>query len=138
MCGCKGKCGCNITSTTKGEKGDASPVASLGYKSYIALLTQTSTNAPTAIVLQNTLGVTVTYGYTATGVYSIELGTAYASGKVGIFISPFGNSNNYALSSTIGFQYDGTTGYILRTFDSTGALSDKGLGNTMIEIRVYP
>ena len=138
MCKCSGQCGCNITSTTKGEKGDASTVASLGYKVYTALLTQTGTTAPVAIVLQNTLGVTVTYGYTATGVYSIELGTAYASGKVGIFISPFGNSNNYALSSTIGFQYDGTTGYILRTFDSTGALSDKGLGNTMIEIRVYP
>lgn len=114
-----------------GIKGEGS------YKVYTALLTQSGTDAPVAIVLQNTLGVTVTYGYTATGVYSIELGTAYASGKVGIFISPFGNSNNYALSSTIGFQYDGTTGYILRTFDSTGALSDKGLGNTMIEIRVY-
>lgn len=138
MCGCKGKCGCNIISTTKGEKGDASPVASLGYKVYVALLSQSGSTAPTAIVLQNTLGVTVTYGYTATGVYPMELSTAYASNKVGILISPIGNSNNYALSSTIGIQYDGTTGYILRTFDSTGALSDKGLGNTMIEIRVYP
>ena len=107
------------------------------YKVYTALLTQSGTNAPVDIVLQNTLGVTVTYGYTSTGTYSLELSTAYVYDKVGIFISPVGNSNDYSVSSTIGIQYNGTTGYVLRTFDNTGTLSNKGLGKTMIEIRVY-
>ena len=70
MCGCKVKCGCNIISTTKGEKGDASPVASLGYKVYTALLTQAGTSAPTAIILNNTIG-TLVFGYSGVGLYTI-------------------------------------------------------------------
>jgi len=37
MCGCKNKCNCNITSTTKGEKGDANSASNLGYKQLLAL-----------------------------------------------------------------------------------------------------
>lgn len=61
MCKCSGKCDCNITSTTKGEKGDASPEATLGYKVFTALLSQSGTSAPTLIVYANTLGTSFTY-----------------------------------------------------------------------------
>lgn len=40
------------------------------YKVYTALLTQTGTDAPTATVLENTLG-NITFAYDAVGVYSI-------------------------------------------------------------------
>lgn len=107
------------------------------YKVYTALLSQSGQNAPAEIILQNTLGGNVIYEFTSDGIYSIELGDLYITDKVGIFISPTGNSNNYNVSSSISIQYNGSTGYVLRTFDNTGALSNKGLGKTMIEIRIY-
>jgi hypothetical protein len=42
----------------------------LGYRSYIALLTQVETDPPTAIVLENTLGE-ISYGYEGAGVYNV-------------------------------------------------------------------
>lgn len=47
----------------------ASCSAGRPYKVYTALLTQNNTDAPTATVLENTLGVNVTYEYSATGQY---------------------------------------------------------------------
>ena len=44
----------------------------LGYKVYRALLSQTGTNAPTAIVLENTLGGIVTFSYVSPGLYNIN------------------------------------------------------------------
>lgn len=47
------------------------PTPTASYKVYTALLTQSSTNPPTPVVLENTLGV-VTFGYVSTGVYTIN------------------------------------------------------------------
>jgi len=45
--------------------------SSIDYKEYVAYITQNSTSAPTAIVAKNDLGVTVTYGRTNAGEYTI-------------------------------------------------------------------
>jgi len=42
------------------------------YKKYVALITQSGTNAPTAEVLENTLGFTPTFSYDGVGSYIIE------------------------------------------------------------------
>lgn len=44
----------------------------LGYRVYRVRLTQSSTSAPTAEVLENTLGVKATYSYDGIGLYSIN------------------------------------------------------------------
>jgi len=133
MCGCKGKCGCNIISTTKGEKGDASPVASLGYKVYIALLTQAGTDAPTAVVLENTLGGTPVWSYVGTGNYLITLSGVFIENKTVPYITPTNNSSQYRLywNNVNSLELDTTT-------FAADAGQDEILFKTTVEIRVYP
>jgi len=47
------------------------PTSSSSYKVYTALISQSGTNDPTAIVLENTLGVPVTFSRTGDGTYYI-------------------------------------------------------------------
>src|SRR5687767_6514065 len=81
MCDCSSSCSCNLTALTKGEKGDASSAATLGYKVYKAILTQSSTSAPVATVLQNTLGGTVVWTYNGVGDYTGTLTGVFIDGK---------------------------------------------------------
>lgn len=71
------------------ESGGSSSVVGYpeGTKMYLALLTQSGTNAPVATVLVNTLGGTVVWGYVDVGVYSATLSGAFPSGKTCPFIS---------------------------------------------------
>lgn len=84
MCKCNSKCNCNITSTTKGEKGDASPVASLGYKEYVAILEQSGTGDPVATVLVNTLGGVPVWTRVNEGYYYGTLANAFPFAKTHI------------------------------------------------------
>ena len=63
----------NSKNTTKTfTAGDIAGLASgsTAYDSYVALLTQTSTNAPVATVLSNNLTATLTWARTGPGVYT--------------------------------------------------------------------
>ncbi len=50
-------------------------------KRYVALLTQSSTDAPVVTELENTLGGTVVPAYSAVGVYTLTLTGAFTSAK---------------------------------------------------------
>lgn len=136
MCGCKGKCGCNIISTTKGEKGDASPVASLGYKVYTALLTQSGTDAPVATVLENTLGaITLIRG--GVGQYILQSSGLFTMNKTVLFVGlPDYNISQFIINTD---QLNTDDSNIdLECIDaSTLNGLDGALKNTPIEIRVY-
>jgi len=132
MCGCKGKCGCNIISTTKGEKGDASPVASLGYKVYKALISQSSTNAPTVTVLQNTIG-DIVWTRDGVGVYLGTLANAFTANKT-FLPQPSQNNSN---KSIVLFR-TGVNVIEIDTFDITNTLADSLLNENSICIEVYP
>jgi hypothetical protein len=54
-----------------------SPIPQPSYKVYTALLTQTGTSAPTAIVLENTLGGDVVWDYDSPGHYLAILNGAF-------------------------------------------------------------
>jgi hypothetical protein len=56
-------------------------------KIYKALLTQSSTDAPTAENVQSTIG-TPTFGYTSTGIYTMTLTGAFTANKTAILIAP--------------------------------------------------
>jgi len=132
MCKCSGTCGCNITSTTKGEKGDASPEATLGYKVYIALISQTSTSAPTVTVLQNTIG-TIVWTRDAAGEYYGTLVGAFTTDKTYFTVM------DTSLDIDMERQLNGNDAvYIATAVASTQVKTDGLLTVCPIEIRVYP
>jgi len=136
MCKCSGKCGCNITSTTKGEKGDANSAANLGYKVYTALLTQTGTDAPTAIILQNTLGGIPTFTYETVGDYKIILADKLTASKRTInFSIPryLDGANGLTLESDLTIENNDEIEFL--TFTTTNSLSNEWVKR--LEIRVY-
>lgn len=108
------------------------------YKVYIALLTQTSTNAPVATVLENTLGGTVVWTRSIEGNYVATLASAFPSGKVVCFC---GMGAEALTSLVVANRQDNNTVLLqAATFNgSTPAYenTDDTLLDTPIEIRVY-
>jgi hypothetical protein len=95
-------------------------------KKYVALLTQSSTSAPTAIVLENTLG-SVTFGYVSTGTYSITATGLLTSNKTTIVTGG-------AVCSTSNLTIDG---FYLLSYNIPNP-SNGILSNSTLEITVYP
>jgi hypothetical protein len=105
----------------------------LGYEVYSALISQVSTGAPTAIVLNNTLGGAVTFTRVSTGNYTINLSGAFTTDKTQVF---FGNTLTYTICSS---QVTTTSLIDLTTASSlTNSGADGLINKTSIEIRVYP
>lgn len=101
------------------------------HKVYTALLTQTSTSAPTAVVLENTIG-DITWGYTSAGVYTATLTGAFPAATT--FVTPIlgvveGEVNLEGVLRAVRTSDNVITVYT----DATNAL----LSATPIEIRTY-
>jgi len=108
------------------------------YKSYVAVITQQSTTAPTVdYLLQNTLGGTVSFSYISPGKFEATT------------ISPLFTDQKTVVLATVGFM--GTEPVIIgweRNADSiititsknasTGADENGLIYRATIEIRVYP
>lgn len=102
------------------------------YLVYTALISQSGTDAPTATVLENTLGGTVVWTYNDVGNYSGTLTGAfttntlifpvYAGFNSQLYLDPYTTINNSYFPDAINLQ--------------TGEV-DSYLNNTLIEIRVY-
>lgn len=108
--------------------------APAGTKYYNAILTQSGTNPPTAIVLQNTFGVTLTWTYNATGVYKLTAATnEFTANKTHVLISK-GDFANYF----VGAYTNAETELTVETFDGAGAAANTWLSQTSISITVYP
>ena len=108
------------------------------YKVYTALLTQSGAFAPTATVLENTLGGSITWSRNSVGVYLGTLANGFSStlSKVRVFISGGEPSQN-----TTGF-YNALPNHInsvqVNTRNTSGSLADSLMGTgATIEIRVY-
>lgn len=103
------------------------------YKVYTALLSQSGTNAPTATVLENTLGGTIVWGRSNAGFYTGTLTSAFPSGKT--FYPPLsstGPNENIRI-----YNYISNTSQIRVDTYFLSANSDGILNNNTIEIRVY-
>lgn len=111
--------------------GEATPQ----YKVYTALLSQSGTNAPTAIVLENTLGVDVSFTYFLAGNYYINAIGAFTIGKTCVIMG----QSIYATSAYIVIpslpNIDQVQIRVTKVTDNTS--SDNKLTNFPIEIRVY-
>jgi hypothetical protein len=105
----------------------------VGYKKYIALISQTGTNDPTVSILENTIGDIV---WTRGGVGD------YSGTLIGAFLQP----KTYIIFQNF---YSGTGSHIsfierisdneinIVTKDNTNTFIDNVLNYTTIEIRVY-
>lgn len=105
-------------------------------KRYVALLTQSGTSAPTATVLYNTLGGTVSYTYTDVGVY-----TAICTGKITrlktvVLINKNRDAEStYVVCATKASSDDDAVGI---TSSNAGSLEDSLIDNVAFIIEVYP
>jgi hypothetical protein len=102
---------------------------SVTYKKYVALLTQSGTDAPTAIVLENTIG-DIVWTYYSTGEYLGTLANAFTEDKTFLFA--------YILpTSVIKIERNNEDQINVGTTDNLLAKTNGLLNNTSIEIRVY-
>lgn len=103
------------------------------YKSYVALLTQIGTNAPTSVVLENTIG-TIAVNYVSPGNYTITSANLFTDDKTFVIINQ--SYTNAPTEHT--FCYISGAGIIfVETTDETGTHINNVLFKTAIEIRVY-
>lgn len=104
------------------------------YKVYTALLSQSGTSAPTATVLENTLGGTVVWTRSSAGVYAATLAGGFTSDKT--WWSPR-NSGSAPSGFWLELSWQDADTMSLLTLDGM-TLSDDAMLTTPIEIRVYP
>ena len=127
--------GCNsnaITALTKGEKGDKGDSYNPLYTVYTALLSQSSTDAPVATVLENTLGGTVVWTRTSAGLYKGTLAGVFTLDKTVAFQTP--NSGALIL---IDANVDVDYFELYSAAVADGVDADDLLINATVEIRVY-
>jgi len=120
----------------------ASPITAPGkpapaptYKKYIALLTQTGTNAPVATILENDLGFVPTFGYDEVGLYRI-IGTFPNANKTVTFLGVQNANGYFATVNTFPPLGGGT--HIPIESAQFGSPANDVIGATPIEIRIYP
>ena len=102
------------------------------YTKYVALISQVTTNAPTVIELENSIGPIV-WTRSAVGVYHGTLVGAFTTNKTTTTIS------NVVADGIVRIINDGDIVYVRTTnlHSPTAALHDSHLVNNTIEIRVY-
>ena len=104
-------------------------------KVYRALVTQTSNTAPTATVLENSLGGTVVWAISSTGTYTATLTGAFTSAKT--FIMQPGETGTIAAIKNV-LAVRTSDNVVTVTTGSGGTLENAVLSTYPIEILVYP
>ena len=103
---------------------------------YKALISQSSTSAPTAIVLENTFSSVPTWSRDNTGQYKITLTGQFTTGKTLAWIQP--NSDDYRNGTfETGANFSSDFIYIF-TKNNAQTLDDNLLLNATLIIEVYP
>lgn len=120
-------------------KTTAQDIADLGgggssYLKYVALLSQSGTDAPVATVLENTLGGTVVWTRNDAGDYTGTLAGAFTVNKTTVNVSIASSYFAYVLLSAS--TVDALSLYSTQAADGSGI--DDAFDKAFIEIRVYP
>jgi len=101
----------------------------LGYTSYVALITQAGTAAPTEDpLIQNTTGGAPVWAYASSGVYTVTFPFTFNEEKVIVFV----NNGNVSPTANVGWALTGVAGQI--RINATG---DDVLSRGSLEIRIY-
>ena len=113
----------------------SAPESSVAVKVYRALVTQSSTTAPTATVLENSLGGTLVWARSSTGTYTATLTGVFTSAKT--FIMQPGETGTIAAIKNV-IAVRTSDNVVTVTTGSGGTLEDAVLSSFPIEILVYP
>jgi len=120
--------GTNKTNPTKNFTVDSVVQAGLGYTAYSALLSQITTNAPTATVLKNNTSYTYTWSRTGSGAYTITAsGNAFTANKTAVVI----NRGSVTAAEEISWFRTSETAIAFN------AGADTSINGGFIEIRIY-
>ena len=100
-------------------------------KVYVALLSQSGTDAPVATVLKNTLGGVPVWSYSSVGVYNAELSNAFTGDLIGFAYSGADDEATF------------TNFMVVKTGNSNLFISTEGIAvnyhiNIRLKIEVYP
>jgi len=107
---------------------DVLTVQQFPYTKYVALMTQSGTDAPTVAVLENTTGQNFTWTYAGVGQYSAS--GAFTVAKSAFFtggVNGAGHLSGYFTASSVN----------VNTYDTGGIATNNSLNNSTIEIRLY-
>jgi hypothetical protein len=110
------------------------------YKVYTALLSQTGINAPVATVLENTLGINLTFSYLAVGVYTVNNPNGWDRTKLWYGTSGLGDSGGLNVNPgrvVISIEGLNPNMLIICYNNDYSSVIDQQLLETPIEIRVY-
>lgn len=105
-----------------------------GTKIYAAVITQSSTGAPTATIAFNNTGTTITFARTTTGIYTATAGSAiFTSGKTIVFLQ------NVFDTSIVSAAIASTTLINIRTVNAGSFSGQDGLLSvSSFKIEIYP
>jgi hypothetical protein len=125
--------GTSVTNLGIDSTGKVISGSNINYKVYSALISQSSTSAPTVTIRENTLGYTPSLSRNIAGSYTIGVtGTTIPM----YFITENTTNLNYDFRIGTGFSL-GIYTIVINTYNS-GVGTDGLLSNTPVEIRVYP
>lgn len=113
----------------------SAPAGNVAVKTYRALLTQAAGAAPTATVLENSLGGTVVWARGSAGTYTGTLTGAFTTAKT--FIMQPGESGTIAAVKNV-IAVRTSANVITITTGSGGTLEDDVLSSYPVSILVYP
>lgn len=114
--------------------GLSKPAPSLPYKSYVALLTQIGTDAPTAVILQNELGQVPSLSYVDVGIYDIGVtGSIFQADKTFV-VRGSGNGDDLGY---LPYRKSNSSVRVLTYSDFEVTPANGILHSAPIEIRVY-
>ena len=95
------------------------------FKEYVAIINQSSTSAPTATVISNELGGTVTLNYVSVGSYTATLTGAFTTNKTIVSIT---SGNSSVSASLFGYSSDSDT-IRFGSYDYSGTAKDDLITN---------
>jgi hypothetical protein len=111
------------------EDGSAWPA--VGYKEYVATLTQEGTNAPVASVLSSTIGTAITYERVSFGQYRFT----FPSGAV---LMPFGIGVVSDLGGDISISQSISGNFVNLDSLESGSPTDGYIDGWIVNLRIYP
>lgn len=111
------------------------------YKKYVANLSQSGTSAPSATVLENTLGGTLVWTRAGQGDYRATLTGAFGDASKVYIITQglwFDPTFTFACFSLFGVNDSNSLVFYTSKLSTPNANDDSLFNNTTVEIRVYP
>jgi hypothetical protein len=113
----------------------SAPAGNVAVKTYRALVTQSSTTAPTATVLENSLGGAVVWARGSTGTYTATLAAAFTADKT--FVMSSGSTGAITAVKDVVTARTSADVITVNT-GAAGTAADGILSAYAIEILVYP